>query len=122
MSGMELISFLFVLAGIIGVAVIFDRLIRKWFAIDEEVLKSAPAKKIESWTRWTTVFALLCLFPLVDQDFDAYIFWLLLVLTTITAVEAFFEWKLLKGSRKYQMTLVSYVFGMLLIITMLSFR
>ena len=119
---MGIFSFLFILAGIIGIAVLFDRLIKKWFAIDEEVLESAPAKKIESWIRWTTVVALLCLFPLVDQDFDAYIFWLLIVLTAITAVEAFFEWKLLKGSRKYQMTIVSYVFGMLLIITMLSFR
>ena len=122
MSGMGLFGFLFMLAGIIGVAVVFDRLIKKWFAIDEAVLESAPAKKIESWSRWITVIALLCLFPLVDQDFDAYIFWLLLVLTAITAVEVFFEWKLLKGSRKYQMTIVSYIFGMLLIITMLSLR
>ena len=113
---------LFILAVMFGVAFVFDRLIKKWFAIDEEVLESAPAKKIERWTRWTTVIALIGLFPLVNQDFDAYIFWLLLVLTTVTAVEAFFEWKLLKGSRKYQMTLVSYVFGMLWIITMLSFR
>lgn len=119
---MELFTLLFILVGIIGVAFIFDRLIKKWFAIDEEVLESAPAKKIEGWTRWTTVVVLLCLFPLVNQDFDAYIFWLLLVLTAITAVEVFVEWKLLKGSRKYQMTIVSYVFGMLLIIAMLSLR
>lgn len=119
---MEFLWLILFLAGIIGISFVFDRLIKKWFAIDEEVLESASAKKIESWTRWTTVIALLCLFPLVDQDFDAYIFWLLMVLTTITTVEAFFEWKLLKGSRKYQMTLVSYVFGMLWIITMLSFR
>ena len=119
---MEIFSFLLMLAGIIGVAVVLDRLIKKWFAIDEEVLQSAPAKKIESWSRWITVIALLCLFPIVNQDMDAYIFWLLSVLTAITAVEIYFEWKLLKGSRKYQMTMVSYVLGLLVIFAILSLR
>jgi hypothetical protein len=117
---MELFSFLLFLAGLIGVLYFLDRLIQKWFAIDQEVLESVPAKKIKNWSKGAMIVALLILYPMMLQGGDAYIFWLIFFLTVITAVEAYFEWKLLRGSRKYQMTFVSYELAMLTILVMLS--
>jgi Na+-transporting methylmalonyl-CoA/oxaloacetate decarboxylase gamma subunit len=117
---MELFSFLLFLAVLIGVLYFLDRLIRKWFAIDQEVLESAPAKKVKNWSKGTMIVALLILYPMMLQGGDAYIFWLIVCLTAITAVEAYFEWKLLRGSRKYRMTLVSYALAMITVLVMLS--
>lgn len=117
---MELFGFLLFLAGMIGVLFFLERLIQKWFAIDQEVLESAPAKKIKAWSKGAMIVALLILYPMMIQGGDAYIFWLIAFLTAITAVEVFFEWKLLRGSRKYQMTLVSYALAMLTVLIMLS--
>ena len=47
---------------IIGSAVAFtllDRLNNRWFAIDEKVLQSAPAKKISRWSSFALAIALV---------------------------------------------------------------
>lgn len=117
---MELFNFLLFLAGLIAILWILDRLLKKWFAIDPEVLESATAKKIKSWGKWAMVAVLLMLSPVMSQDGDAYVFWLILFLTILTIVEAFFEWRLLKGTRVYQMTLTSYALAVLAILIMVS--
>lgn len=93
---------------------ILEGLNRKWFAIDEAVLESAPAKKINLWSFRAWSFGLFpVLLILLLQDVEVKFLWLAGFFTALTGVKVYFEWKLLKGSRKYRMTLVTYVFAML---------
>ena len=97
---------------IIGSAVAFtllDRLNNRWFAIDEKVLQSAPAKKISRWSSFALAIALVVFLYFRKQlqgEYD-YLLELAAVVTAIFVIQSYFKWKLLKGSKKYQMTLVT---------------
>lgn len=98
---------------IIGAVVAFtllDRLNNRWFAIDEKVLQSAPAKKISRWSNIALISAWIVFLFFRRQlqgEYD-YLLELAVVVTLIFMIQSYFEWKLLKGSKKYQMTLVTY--------------
>lgn len=95
-----------------GTALVFmllDRLNNKWFAIDEKVLQSEAAKKINRWSSVALAIALIVFLFFRKQlqgEYD-YILELAAVVKVIFGIQSYFEWKLLKGSKKYQMTLVT---------------
>ncbi|WP_416143591.1 hypothetical protein [Planococcus koreensis] len=97
-----------------AVLLILEGLNRKWFAIDEAVLESVPAEKIRRGSKWAMSAGLLILFTVMQlQGAVAFSIGLMVIFTAVAGVKVYFEWKLLKGSRKYRMTLVTYVLGML---------
>lgn len=102
---------------------ILEGLNRKWFAIDERVLESKPAKKIDLWSNRALSFLLLpILLIMLLEGAGAYVFWLSAFFTMLMGVKVYFEWKLLKGSKKYQMTLVTYGLAMLFLFGVMGFN
>ncbi len=116
---MEVLNLILLLIGIFGLLYILEKQLKKWFAIDEQVLESEPAKKIERWSRWTLAIAQVPLIPLTLQFDHAYIYWLLSIFTAITALTVYFEWRLLKGTKKYQLTLATYSLTLLAVLTII---
>lgn len=115
-----------VLLWIIGATSVFlalDKLNNKWFAIDEKVLQSALAIKINRWSGGALVSVLLVFifFRKQTQDEYAYIPEFAAAVIAIAGVQSYFEWKLLKGSKKYIMTLVTYGLALLVIFFVISF-
>lgn len=110
-SGMEigLFSGLLWVIGTVVVFTLLDRLNNRWFAIDVKVLQSEAAKKINRWSSFALVIALIVFlfFRKQLQGEYEYILELAAVVTVIFGIQSYFEWKLLKGSKKYQMTLVT---------------
>lgn len=117
---MELLNFVGVLIGIFGLLYILEKQLKKWFAIEREVLESETAKKIERWNRWTFGVVQVLLIPLMFQNDEVYIYWMIIIFTAITAITVYVEWRLLKGTRKYQLSLATYGLFMFAILAMLS--
>lgn len=111
---------------IIGAAVAFtllDSLNNRCFAIDEKVLKSAPAKKISRWSSIALISAWIVFLFFRRQlqgEYD-YLLQFAAIVTLIFVIQSYFEWKLLKGSKKYQMTLVTYGIVFLVIFAAIVF-
>ena len=102
---------------------ILEGLNRKWFAIDEGVLQSVPAEKIARGSKWAMSVGLLMLFPvMLKQCAGAFYIGVMGIFTAVAGVKVYFEWKLLKGSKKYQMTLVTYGLAMLFLFGVMGFN
>ena len=101
---------------------ILEGLNRKGFAIDERVLQSVPAEKIRRGSKWAMSVGLLMLFPvMLLHGADAFFIGLMVIFTAVAGVKVYFEWKLLKGSKKYQMTLVTYGLSMVFLFAVMGF-
>lgn len=116
---MEVLNLILLLIGIFGLLYILEKQLKKRFTIDEQVLESEPAKKIERWSRWTLLIAQVPLISLTLQFDHAYIYWLLSIFTAITALTVYFERRLLKGTKKYQLTLATYGLTLLAVLTLI---
>lgn len=111
---MGILSYFLLFTAAMILLFILEGLNRKGFAIDQGVLQSVPAEKIRRGSKWAMSVGLLILFPVMQlQGAVAFSIGLMVIFTAVAGVKVYFEWKLLKGSRKYRMTLVTYVLGML---------
>ena len=119
---MEFVSYFLWFNAAMLVLFILEGLNRKWFVIDKGLLESVPAEKIRRRSKEAMSIALLLLFPvMLLQGAGAFIIGVIVVFTAITGVKVYFEWKLLKGSKKYQMTLVTYGLAMFFLFAVKNF-
>ena len=118
---MEFVSYFLWFNAAMLVLFILEGLNRKWFVIDKGLLESVPAEKIRRRSKEAMSIALLMLFPFMLLSAGTFVVGVIVVFTAIAAVKVYFEWKLLKGSRKYQMTLVTYGLAMVFLFAVIGF-
>lgn len=107
------------LAIIIGFG--FVRLfLRKSFGIDQEERAGIPVKKFERWNGWVMMAAILVLIILFADSLEVFLVWVFVIFLIVNAAQIFLEWKYLKGSRKYQASIIYFTITALAIIIFIT--
>ena len=94
--------------------------LKKRFGIDKEEQAGIPVKKFERWNSWIVIPAIIILGVNMQDSLERFLFWLFMMLIVGSALQIYLEWKFLKGSRKYQMSLMNSVLGGIAIIIFIT--
>ncbi|WP_255472968.1 DUF4181 domain-containing protein [Planomicrobium sp. CPCC 101079] len=91
-----------------------EKILRKWLGIKKVALSETPAKNTDRWGRGIIFAIALCGIPfIVGTDVASRLFWFWVVyLTALTAFQAYLQWKYIKESKEYVMTLLLYPVGL----------
>ncbi|EIM05527.1 hypothetical protein A1A1_15668 [Planococcus antarcticus DSM 14505] len=84
----------------------FRMFLKKRFGIDKEAQAGVPVNKFERWNGWLTVAAIIALAIVIQGSLEKFAFWLFLIFFMGSVAQIYLEWKYLKGSRKYQVSLL----------------
>ncbi|EGA90785.1 hypothetical protein GPDM_03265 [Planococcus donghaensis MPA1U2] len=115
---MESVFFLWFVI-IIGLA--FLRMfLKKRFGINQEEQAGIPVKKFERWNNWLMILAVIVLAVNMQDSLEVFFFWIFVIFFVGNATQIFLEWKYLKGSRKYQVSLINSVLSGLTIIIFIT--
>ncbi|ANU14392.1 hypothetical protein B481_2448 [Planococcus halocryophilus Or1] len=115
---MEIVFFLWFVI-IIGFA--FLRMfLKKRFGINQEEQAGIPVKKFERWNNWLMILAIIVLAVNMQNSLESFFFWIFMIFFVGNATQIFLEWKYLKGSRKYQVSLINSMLGGLAIIIFIT--
>ncbi|ANU22063.1 DUF4181 domain-containing protein [Planococcus donghaensis] len=115
---MEIVFFLWFVI-IIGFA--FLRMfLKKRFGIDQEEQAGIPVKKFERWNNWLMILAIIVLAVNMQDSLELFFFWIFVIFFVGNATQISLEWKYLKGSRKYQVSLINSVLSGLAIIIFIT--
>lgn len=80
--------------------------LKKRFGIDKEIQAGVPVNKFERWNGLLTVATVIAIALVFQGSLERVFFWLFLVFFVGSVAQIFLEWKYLKGSRKYQVSLL----------------
>lgn len=114
---MEIIFFIWLIV-IIGFSLL-NKFLKKRFGIDQEEQAGIPVKKFERWNNWLLIVAIIVLWFNLHASLESFFFWLIVILVIGNSVQIYLEWKYLKGSRKYQLSLINSTLGALAIMIIL---
>ncbi|WP_142826718.1 hypothetical protein [Planococcus soli] len=94
--------------------------LKKRFGIDEEERAGVPVKRFERWNGWVMLAAIIVLYIVFIDSLAVFFFWLLSVFLLVCAAQIYLEWKYLKGSRKYQASIVYFTITALVMIIFIA--
>lgn len=80
--------------------------LKKRFAIDREEQAGIPVRRFERWSGTVMVSVVILLILFSEKPPEQLFSWILFVFLAVNAGQVFLEWKFLKKSRKYQMSIV----------------
>lgn len=84
-----------------------EKLLRKWLSVEKRRLSETPAKNLDQWGRGIILVVVLCAIPLLAIEEDARLIWFFIgYLILMNSFQAFLQWKYLKGSKEYLLTLL----------------
>lgn len=97
----------------------------KRFGIDQEERAGIPVKRFERWNGWVMMAAIIVLFIFLADSLEVFFFWVFGIFSVVNAAQIYLEWKCLKGSRKYQASIIYFTIAalsMVILITMIKFQ
>jgi|GEM_PF-4545916 len=94
--------------------------LKKRFGIDKEEQAGIPVKKFERGNNWLMIVAIIVLAVNMQNSLESFFFWIFMIFFVGNATQIFLEWKYLKGSRKYQVSLINSMLGGLAIIIFIT--
>lgn len=94
--------------------------LKKRFGIDKEEQAGVPVKKFERWNGWVMLAAIIVLYVFFLDSHAVFFSLLLGIFVLVCATQIYLEWKYLKGSRKYQASMVYFTITALAIIVFFS--
>lgn len=94
--------------------------LKKRYGIDKEERAGVPVKKFERWNGWLMMGAIIVLFIFSIDSLAVFFFWLVIVFLLVSAAQIYLEWKYLKGSRKYQASIVYFTITALAMIIFIA--
>ena len=104
---MELLQFIAVIAALFIVFYVLELLFRKWLKVEKEKITDPRGKKIDRWGRGIILVIVLCFIPFMFSGTGERILWFWMIyLTALNGFQAFLEWRYIKGSRLYLVTLL----------------
>ncbi|TWT27262.1 DUF4181 domain-containing protein [Planomicrobium sp. CPCC 101110] len=92
---------------------IFEKLMRKWLNIEKVELSETPAANIDRWGRGVILVLALCTIPLSAgaEEMERMIWFFVVYLFVLNLFQAYLQWKYIKGSKEYWVTLASLPIG-----------
>ncbi|MGE6370231.1 DUF4181 domain-containing protein [Planococcus kocurii] len=99
-------SFLFVWLVVIFGFHFLRIFLKKRFGIDKELHAGVPVNKFERWNGLLTVAAIIAIALMFQGSLERFFFWVFCIFFVGSAMQIILEWKYLKGSRKYQASLL----------------
>ncbi|WP_342667338.1 DUF4181 domain-containing protein [Domibacillus robiginosus] len=98
-----------------------EKLLRKWLGIEKRKISETTGKNIDRLGRVIILIAFLCTFPFtfaLTEDLNAMKWYWILYLVLLLGFQGFVQWRYLKNSREYVITLVFLVIGAIAIYSM----
>lgn len=110
---------------IIWLAIIFGfgflrMFLRKRFGIAEEERAGINVRRFERWNGWVMLAGIIVLFSMFPDSLEVFFSWLLIIFLIVNGVQVFLEWKYLKGSRKYQASLIYFAITAVAVVLFIS--
>jgi hypothetical protein len=90
-------------------------LLRKWIVGMDRYISETDGRRIDFWGRVIlAILFLLILFFVIDTSNETIVKWFFIIaLTIITAFQSIIEWKYLKNSKEFVVTLLLWLIGLI---------
>lgn len=110
------------LISLIIIIILFDlteKLLRKCLRIEKQKLSETSGKNVSRWVRGTLLLIFLCSIPFFyTGELEAIKWYCIFYLTLVASLRSFLEWKYLKNSKEYMITLTFLVLGLIVVYNM----
>ena len=111
-----LVSFLVVFFLIFIGALFINNYLTKWLGVEKkESLSETPGKNLDRWGRGIILLIFICAFPLVLEYENVLQWYWIFFFNVLIGFQSFLEWKYLKPSKQYVITLTYLVFGLVMV-------
>lgn len=95
--------------------------LRKRFGIDQEEQAGIPVKRFERWNGWVMTTAIIVSAIFLMDSLEVFIFLVMGIFLIGSGGQVYLEWKYLRGSRKYQASIVYFTVTALALIIFITF-
>ncbi|MGE7780402.1 DUF4181 domain-containing protein [Peribacillus sp. NPDC097264] len=110
------VSFLAVFFLVFIGAYFINKYLTKWLGVEKkESISETPGKNLERWGRGIILFIFICALPMVLEYENILQWYWILFLNVLIGFQSFLEWKYLKPSKQYVITLTYLVFALVII-------
>ncbi|PSL36242.1 uncharacterized protein DUF4181 [Planomicrobium soli] len=102
---------------------LLEKLIRKRMNIKKVELRDTPAKSIDFWGRGVILVLALCTIPFSAgaEDMERLLWFFVVYLLAINLFQAYLQWKYVKETKEYVVTLVTFPIGIAAFLSILFF-
>lgn len=102
---------------------IFEKLVRKWLNIEKVELSETPAKSIDRWGRGIILVFALCTIPFSAgaEEMERMLWFFVVYLLVLNLFQAYLQWKYIKGTKEYWVTLASLPIGIGVFLSIIFF-
>ncbi|MFJ7744693.1 DUF4181 domain-containing protein [Peribacillus sp. NPDC097295] len=114
-----LVSFLVVFFLIFIVALFINKYLTKWLGVEKkESISETPGKNMDRWGRGIILCIFLCALPMVLEYENILKWYWVLFLNVLIGFQSVLEWKYLKPSKQYLITLTYLIFALVMVFGM----
>lgn len=110
-----LVSFLVVFFLIFIVTLFINKFLTKWLGVEKkESISETPGKNLDRWGRGIILSIFLCALPMVSEYENILKWYWIFFFNVLFGFQSFLEWKYLKPSKQYVITLTYLVFTLVI--------
>lgn len=95
--------FLFIIA-FVSVLYFGEKMLIKWLDVEKQHVSETKGRRVDRWGKGLIVAGFLCVLPFVVDNDLFFIYWMV-YFTVLYGFQAILEWKYLKNSKQYVVTL-----------------
>ena len=111
-----LVSFLAVFFLVFIGAYFINKYLTKWLGVEKkESLSGTPGKNLDRWGRGIILLIFICVFPLILEYENVLQWYWIFFFNVLIGFQSFLEWRYLKPSKQYVITLTYLVFGLVMV-------
>ncbi|MDM5219672.1 DUF4181 domain-containing protein [Peribacillus sp. NJ11] len=107
---MEFLVFFIIL---IIFSLFIDKFLRKWLGVEKKKISETSGKNIDRWGRGIILFIFLCILPFAVEDRNVIKWYWICFLIVSMGFQLFMEWKYLKNSKEYVITVITLTYLLL---------
>lgn len=99
----------------VSIFILAEKLLRKWLRVERRKVSETPGKNVDRWGRGIITLIFLCSLPFIlTKDVEAIKWYWLSYLMLIWGFQSFVQWKYLKNSKEYVITLIFLLLALIL--------
>jgi hypothetical protein len=108
-----LVKFLAFFIILIIFSLFIDKFLRKWLGVEKKKISETSGKNIDRWGRGIILFIFLCTLPFAVEDRNVIKWYWICFLIVSMGFQLFMEWKYLKNSKEYVITVITLTYLLL---------
>ncbi|MEC2074533.1 DUF4181 domain-containing protein [Metabacillus fastidiosus] len=110
---MEFLLFLIILFILF---ILIEKLLRKWLRVEKKKISETSGKNVDRWGRGIILLIFLCSLPFLNiEDTNVIKWYWISYLTLLVGFQSFIQWKYLKNSKEYVISLICLMIGLIII-------